>query len=79
MTEPTPLPVGDLPGISLAEVTAEAALLSRKDRKYLVPLDVARGLLGQDGLRVLEIDGRRTFHYESVYFDTPDRVSYLAA
>jgi len=29
--------------------------------------------------RVLAIGGRRAFRYESVYFDTPDLVSYLSA
>jgi hypothetical protein len=29
-------------------------------------------------LRVLDIDGRRTFGYESVYFDTPDLATYRA-
>jgi hypothetical protein len=29
-------------------------------------------------MQVLEIDGRRTFGYESVYFDTPDLTTYRA-
>ncbi|NNF88923.1 MAG: molecular chaperone, partial [Acidimicrobiia bacterium] len=78
MNELALLPLEDLPSVGLADLNNEAALLTRKDRKYLVPLEVARVLLAQDGLLVLEIDGRRSFRYESVYFDTPDRVSYLA-
>ncbi|MDX2345241.1 MAG: VTC domain-containing protein, partial [Acidimicrobiia bacterium] len=78
MTETT-LPLDNLEPIGLAELEAGAALLTRKDRKYLVPLDVAEQVISHDGLRVLEIDGRRSFHYESVYFDTPERISYLAA
>ncbi|MCP4307506.1 MAG: VTC domain-containing protein [bacterium] len=69
----------NLAPVSLAELNNAAALLSRKDRKYLVPLTLAEQLIAQNGLRVLDIDGRRTFRYESVYFDTPDRISYLAA
>ena len=78
MTQNT-LSVDALPSISLTELEGVAPLLTRKDRKYLVPMSVARLLVSQTGLRVLEIDGRRTFRYESVYFDTPDRISYLAA
>ena len=33
---------------------------------------------GRD-LRVLDIDGRQSFAYESMYFDTPDLASYLGA
>ena len=78
MTDAT-LPLDNLEPIGLNELEAGAALLTRKDRKYLVPLAVAEQVISHDGLRVLEIDGRRSFHYESVYFDTPERVSYLAA
>lgn len=74
-----PLPVDALKPIGLADLNNTASLLTRKDRKYLVAMAVARLLVVQGELRVLEIEGRRSFHYESVYFDTPDRVSYLAA
>jgi len=74
-----PLPIDTLRPISLTDLGNTASLLTRKDRKYLVPMSVARLLVEQDGMQILEIDGRRTFHYESVYFDTPERVSYLAA
>lgn len=74
-----PLPIDTLESISLIELGNTASLLTRKDRKYLVPMSVARLLVEQDGMKILEIDGRRTFHYESVYFDTPEWVSYLAA
>jgi hypothetical protein len=74
-----PLHLGDTPPITLDELNNEAALLTRKDRKYLVPMLLARLLVLQNDLQVLEIEARRSFRYESVYFDTPDRVSYLAA
>ena len=73
------LPVDSLQSVGLTELNSHASLLTRKDRKYLVPLAVARRLVEENDLHVLEIDGRRTFRYESVYFDTADRVSYLAA
>ena len=74
-----PLPVETLQSINLADLNSNASLLTRKDRKYIVPMTLARLLVAQSGLRVLEIEGRRSFPYESVYFDTPDHVSYLAA
>jgi len=68
----------ELRPISLAQVLAEAGLQVRIDRKYLVPVDAFVALT--DRLRhrfaVLEIDGRRSFHYESVYFDSPDHRLY---
>ena len=75
----TSLSFDNLEPVGLAELEGSAALLTRKDRKYMVPLALVEQLISQDDLRVLEIDGRRSFHYESVYFDTPDRICYLAA
>jgi hypothetical protein len=72
--------LGSRPGVELAELDAVAALLTRRDRKYLVPVAQAAAVLATlDGMHVLDIDGRRGFRYQSVYFDTPDLVSYLAA
>lgn len=73
-----------LPAIGLAGLTERAELLTRTDRKYLVDLSALPGLVGAlaDGespVAVLEIDGRRHFGYESVYFDTPALTSYLQA
>ncbi|MEV6301339.1 polyphosphate polymerase domain-containing protein [Actinoplanes sp. NPDC051861] len=67
-----------LAAIDLAELTAKAALQMRVDRKYVLPVDAARSVLGRldPTTRVLEIDGRRLFRYRSVYFDTPDLVSF---
>ena len=67
--------------VDLDELDAVAALLTRRDRKYVVPTEVAALAVERlgDASRVLDIDGRRRFRYESVYFDTPDRISYLAA
>lgn len=70
-----------LPAIDLAGLDETAALLVRRDRKYLVPLPVAAQLVEAlaGAACVLEIGGRRAFRYESVYFDTPDGRSYLDA
>lgn len=74
-------PLDALAGITLDELTATASLLTRVDRKYVLTADALRGpLAALDGsTRVLEIDGLRTFGYESVYFDTPDLASYHLA
>jgi hypothetical protein len=71
-----------LPAIGLDELMERAALQTRMDRKYLLPVDTADALLA--GLepaeaRILEIGSVRVFAYESVYFDTPDLTSYLLA
>jgi len=67
--------------VSLQELLVRAALQERVDRKYLLPttdIEPLMQALGPDA-RILEIDGRRTFDYESVYFDTPDLTCYLLA
>ncbi|MDJ0459511.1 polyphosphate polymerase domain-containing protein [Arthrobacter sp. NQ7] len=70
-----------LPPVSLAELNAEAALQTRVDRKYIVPLELAGQLLASAGteMRVLDMEGARSFAYDSVYFDTPELDSYLLA
>jgi hypothetical protein len=66
--------------IGLDELMALAELQTRVDRKYFVPAEVFRRLIGElaGDLQVLEIDGRRSFGYESVYFDTPHLDTYRA-
>ncbi len=73
--------VGRFAPLSLAELDDSAALQTRVDRKYLVSLDELAVILDEmdPGTRVLEIDGERSFSYESVYFDTPGLSSYLGA
>ncbi|MGW6132423.1 polyphosphate polymerase domain-containing protein [Cellulomonas sp. NPDC055163] len=77
----TVAPLEALAGITLDALTATASLQTRVDRKYVLTTDALRGLLAAlDGrTHVLEIDGLRTFGYESVYFDTPDLASYHLA
>jgi len=67
--------------VDLDDLEAAAALLTRRDRKYIVPEAVAAELVARlaGASRALEIAGRRSFRYESVYFDTPERASYLGA
>ena len=70
-----------LPPIGLAELVERAALQTRVDRKYLLPLDAAEQVVaGLAGVaRALEIGGRRDLAYSSLYFDTPELTSYHLA
>jgi hypothetical protein len=67
-----------LPPIGLAALEERAALQTRVDRKYIMPVGAADDLL--DALAphavVLEISGVRQFAYASLYFDTPELSSY---
>ncbi|TMR98385.1 polyphosphate polymerase domain-containing protein [Nonomuraea basaltis] len=67
--------------IGLDELVERASLLTRLDRKYILPMADLPIVLGglADDVKVLEIDRRREFGYRSVYFDTPDLDGYLAA
>lgn len=73
--------IGRLAPVTLEELDATAALQTRTDRKYVLrPETWARALASHDAApRVLDIDGLRTFRYESVYYDTPDLDSYRMA
>lgn len=73
--------VSALPPVGLEELNSEAALQIRVDRKYVVPAGLARQLLAtfRTDMRILEMDGSRSFAYDSVYFDTACLNSYLLA
>jgi hypothetical protein len=65
--------------ISLDEVNRKAALLQRKDTKYLVPVnqfvDVLRD--AADAFEVLTIAGQRMFAYSTMYYDDANYQCYL--
>lgn len=67
--------------ISLTDLQAEAEFLTRADRKYLVPLEMAGQIIAaiEPGTRVLDIDGRQDFTYISPYFDDAVNTAYLSA
>jgi len=73
--------LGTFAPISLDELVGEAALLTRLDRKYLLSAAALPALLDRmpPGVRELRIDGRSTFRYRSIYFDTAGLDAYLAA
>jgi hypothetical protein len=66
--------------IDLASVVDAASLQTRVDSKYLLTPEAYgrfRDRLARIGdWRCLEIDGRRRFNYESIYFDTPELLTY---
>ena len=80
-TAPICLNTEHLATTTLAELNSAAGLLTRVDRKYLVPLNCAQELV--DGLapdaRVLAIDEQRRFSYASTYFDTPGLEAFMLA
>ncbi|THV42901.1 polyphosphate polymerase domain-containing protein [Glycomyces buryatensis] len=67
-------------GIGLDAVIAAADLQTRVDTKYLLAPEQYRrfrdALAATGTWACLDIDGRRRFAYESVYFDTPDLLTY---
>jgi len=74
-------PLAGLAAIDLAELTERAGLLTRIDRKYVLPRGELDAVLADldPAVRVLDIDGIRSSAYESVYFDTPQLTSFLMA
>ncbi len=73
--------LGRLEPVSLDELTAAAALLTRVDRKYALDANAAGAVLERlpEGTRALEIGGERSLGYASCYFDSPDLVAYRLA
>jgi VTC domain len=69
-----PLPVKRLCPISLEQLDERAALLRRVDNKYVADRDTLAQVVERlaDDHDVLEIDGRRVFGYDTVYYDTDD-------
>jgi hypothetical protein len=67
--------------IGLDELVELASLQTRVDRKYIVERDELDTILDglEDGTRMLDIEGTRSFGYESIYFDTADLASYFGA
>ncbi|QYJ03349.1 VTC domain-containing protein [Nocardioides panacisoli] len=66
---------------SLDDLAEHAALMTRTDRKYVVPQAALPELVAAIGAldaapRVLEIDGRHHHRYASTYLDTPDLDAY---
>ncbi len=73
--------IAALPAISLDSINGAAALQTRVDRKYILDGGQLVSLLSALGHRLaaLEVNGQRSFGYESVYFDTVDLESFRAA
>ena len=72
--------IDTLAPVSLDELNDVAALQTRRDRKYVLTRNELADLLAVlPSARVLEIDGARSFAYDSTYFDTPELDAYRLA
>ena len=73
--------VNTLSALTLDEVNQTSALQTRVDRKYVVAPHTWQAVLASldPAPGVLEIDGLRSFHYSSTYYDTPELDSYRDA
>jgi hypothetical protein len=67
--------------VTLDELNLSADLQTRVDRKYVLGSDLLCVLRCEhrDLLAMLDIEGRRSFEYSSIYFDTPDFALHRAA
>ena len=65
--------------VSLCELESRASMLERLDNKYVLRGAVLGQALEalQQEFDILEIDGRREFTYETMYFDDARRSSYF--
>lgn len=70
--------LSEFSAISCEELDAKASLMTRRDNKYILSSNVVDQLLGQlvDDYSILQIEGKRAFTYKSVYYDSPDLISY---
>ena len=78
----TALPdLADLPAVGLDELVGSSALLTRVDRKYVLPRAAMAVVLdlAPDDTRVLEIGGARSFGYTTDYLDTPELLTFRLA
>jgi hypothetical protein len=65
--------------VSLAALNSKAEMLERLDNKYVVGADILHRAAAELARHfdILEIEGRRSFTYETCYFDDADRRSYF--
>jgi VTC domain len=64
--------------IDLAALNSKAEMLRRRDNKYVIESAVMQAALHEfsDRFDVLEIEGRRSFTYDTCYFDSPELECY---
>lgn len=77
---PAPATLDRLEPVGLTELESSVALRVRADNKHLVDLGTLEALIERlsDTHTALEIDGRRAFAYDTVYFDTADLLTARA-
>ena len=73
--------LAQLAPVGLDELVERAGLLERIDRKYVIAQAALPSLIAATpaGTRALEIAGRRSHGYRSIYLDTEDLTSYHLA
>jgi len=56
----------------------KASLMNRVDTKFIVPINMLTYIFEtiKNQYTILEIDSKRVFEYQNVYFDTPDFIFY---
>ena len=64
----------ELAPVTLHDLVQHAALMQRTDRKYIAAIPTVRELIAslKHSHQVLEINGRRSTSYRTLYFDTPE-------
>ena len=65
--------------ICLAQLNSESAMLERLDNKYVVHQSVLQHVVGflTEHFDILDIEGKRAFTYETLYFDDAQRTCYF--
>ena len=79
LSNPLDATLAQLRGVTLNGLNHNAAMLTRLNRKYIIGRSALERLLltVRDDFRVLEIEGRRSFLYDTTYFDDKDLSSYF--
>ncbi len=74
----SPLDTSGLAPTSLAQIDEQWFNVQRFDKKFVVGITTVKAFIDdhKDVLTVLDIEGLRTFHYVTEYFDTPELAFY---
>ena len=80
-TEKSAIKTERLTRLSLDEMNAFASLQTRTDRKYIIQNTTCNRLIKEVDIQggVLDLNGKRSTMYQSIYFDTPDLDIYKDA
>ena len=78
-TEKSAIKTERLTRLSLDEMNAFASLQTRTDRKYIIQNTTCNRLIKEVDIQggVLDLNGKRSTMYQTIYFDTPDLDIYI--